>query len=147
MSRWDEMIKEILLDISKIVAADLSVRYMVAVVQWRGKIIGRPIYQPTPAELNDDRAGFLHGMSMIPEPQSDWKAVALEFVPKANGGPSKDDMPIAYYLISEKGNGVAFPARFNGGQVTWTHSEEIIDHVGDRLLAAGLLEMAKKEAE
>ena len=144
---WKELTNEILTDIPKIVAVDMSVHYMVAIVQWRGKLIGRPIYQPTPAELNADREGFLHGMSMIPEPPSDWKAVALEFVPKANGVPSKDDMPIAYYLISEKGNGVAFPARFNGGRVAWTHSEEIIDHVGDRLLAAGLLEMAKKENE
>jgi hypothetical protein len=144
---WDEMINESLLDVVGIVAADMSVHYVVAVVQWRGKIIGRPIYQPTPAELNDDHDGFLHGMSIIPEPPSDWKAVALKFVPKANGVPSKDDVPIAYYLISEKGNGVAFSARFNGGRVTWTHSEEIIDHVGDRLLAAGLLETAKKENE
>jgi hypothetical protein len=128
---WEEMTNEILTDIVKIVTLDMSAHYMVAVVQWRGKIIGRPIYQPTPAKLNADREGFMRGMSMIPEPPSDWEAVALEFVPKVNGVPSKGDMPIAYYLISEKGNGVAFPARFNEGRVAWTHSEEVIDHVGD----------------
>jgi len=142
---WDEMIKEVLLDIVRIVAADMSVHYVVAVVQWRGKIIGRPIYQPTPFELNDDHNGFLHGMSIIPEPPSDWKAVELKFVPKADGVPSKADTPLAYYVIGGKGEGVAFPARFNGGRVTWTHSEEIIDHVGDMLLVASLLEMKLTE--
>ena len=135
------MIKEILLDVAKIVAVDMSVHYMVAIVQWRGKLIGLPIYQPTPAELNDNREGFRHGMSMIPEPASDWKAVALEFVPKVNGVPSKADTPIAYFILGEKGTGVAFPARFNGDRVAWTHSEDVIDHVGYALLAAGLLKL------
>lgn len=142
---WNEMIKEILLDVVKIVAADVSVHHVIAVVKWRGKIIGRPVYQPTPAELNDDHDGFLHGMSIVPEPPSDWKAVALELVPKANGVPSKDDMPIAYYLIGEKGEGVAFPAHFHKEQINWTHNEEIIEHVGDMLLVAGLLEMKLTE--
>jgi len=127
---WNELTTEILTDIVKIVPVDMSVHYMVAVVQWRGKIIGRPIYQPTPAELNTDSEGFLHGMSMIPEPPSDWKAVELKFVPKADGVPSKADMPLAYFVIGGEGEGVAFPARFhNEAQITWTQNPEIIDHV------------------
>jgi len=42
---------------------------------------------------------------------------------------------------------VAFPARLHKdqGQITWTHNEEIIEHVGDMLLVAGLLEMKLTE--
>jgi len=53
-------------------------------------------------------------MSMMPEPPSDWKAVELKFVPKSpDGVPSTADLPLTYYVDSEKGNGVAFPARYH----------------------------------
>lgn len=142
---WEEMTKEILSDIVKIVAADNSAHYVVGIVQWQGKIIGRPVYQPSPFELVGD-GGTTAGMSMMPEPPSDWKAVELKFVPKVDGVPSKADMPLAYYVIGGKGEGVAFPARFhNEAQITWTQNLEIIEHVGDMLLVAGLLELAKEK--
>jgi hypothetical protein len=149
---WDEMIKEILLDVVRIVAADLSVHHVMAVVQWQGKIIGRLVYQPSIIEFVGDE-GLTTGMSMIPEPPSDWKPVELKFVTKADGKPSKADTPLAYFVVSEKGDGVAFPARFKvlggverpEGKITWTHNPEIIEQVGDMLLVAGLLEMKLTE--
>lgn len=44
MSAWEEMTKDILTDIAKIVAADPTSRYIVAVVQWQGKF--RPGFVP-----------------------------------------------------------------------------------------------------
>jgi hypothetical protein len=149
---WDEMIREILTDIVKILGSDSSVNHVMAVVQWQGKIIARPVYQPSIIELVGD-GGLTTGMSMMPEPPSDWKPVKLKFVPKVDGKPSKADTPLAYYLASEKGDGVAFPARFKGlggdekeeGKIAWTHNPEIIEHVRDMLLVASLLEMKLTE--
>ena len=143
---WKEMQDEIITDIAKIVAADNSARYIVGMVQWQGQIIGRAVYWPSPFELVGDR-GATHGMSMMPAPPSDWKAVELKFVPKSpDGVPSKADTPLAYYVMGGKGEGVAFPARFHNdkGQITWTHNPEIIEHVGDMMLVAGLLGLAKE---
>jgi hypothetical protein len=100
----------------------------------------RPVYQPSIIEFVGD-GGPTSGMSVLPEPPSTGKTVELKFVPKADGKPSKADVPLAYDVDGEKGNVVAFPARCGGGKVTWTHNPEIIEHVGDMLLVAGLLEM------
>jgi hypothetical protein len=90
--------------------------------------------------------GATYGMSMMPEPPSDWKVVELKFVLKSPDVPSKADTPLAYYLMGGKGEGVVFPARFRDdqGQITWTHNPEIIEHVGDMMLVAGLLGLAKE---
>lgn len=62
---WEEITKEILTDIVKILGADNSVHHLVGIVQWQGKIIGRLVYQPSIIEFVGDD-GLTTGMSMIP---------------------------------------------------------------------------------
>lgn len=45
---------EIITDIAKIVAAGNSARYIVGMVKWQGKIIGRAVYWLSPFELVGD---------------------------------------------------------------------------------------------
>ena len=135
---WKEITDEILRDIIKAVAEDIQIEYMVGLVQWEGKLIASPVYQPTPLELTGARSGFMLGMNIIVKPES-WKPIDLKFVPKVNGQPTAANMPVAYFIIGDKGHGVAFPARFNDeGKINWSHNPDIIDLIQAALMRAGL---------
>jgi hypothetical protein len=143
---WDDMIKEVLTDVGKLVSATPTIKYIIGIVQWNGKLFAHPVYQPTPFDIVNAPEGAVTGVATMPEPPTDWKSIELEIVPKKNGAASREDMPIAYFLMKDDdGTGLGIPSRFNReGQIGYSGNEQIIDYVEAVLTRVGLLVILPK---
>lgn len=141
---WKELTDEIMSDLAQLVIATPDIKYIVGIVQWNGKLVARPIYQPNPFELVGD-GGTTTGMSVMPEPPNDWKPVKPQAVPvpKKNGVPSAENMPILYFLMKPDGAGLGIPSRFGNGRIGWSHNEELIDYIGAELALVGTVTLGE----
>ena len=139
---WQNMIDESLGDIKKILSASLNfgnrVEHIIAMVQWHGQEYATRVFMPTDVEVISRDDGLPAGMSVFPEPPELWFRSDIGWRPKANGDYTKEDSPLAYYVIGKNGSGVCFASRFHDGKLNWIHSEEHIDLCRDRLLVAGV---------
>lgn len=142
---WKELTHEILLDVAKFVSATPDTEYIVGIIQWNGKFVAAPVYQPSPFELVGD-AAVTTGMSVMPQPPDGWKPVKLMQampVPKKNGVPDAGNMPILYFLMKPDGAGLGIPSRFGNGKIAWSHNEKIIDYIGTELALIGIVTLAE----
>lgn len=143
---WKEITDEIMADLAKLVGATPDIKYIVAIIQWNGKIVSRPIYQPSPIEIVDGEDGRTDGMSVMPQPPDGWKPINLPVKPRANGVHTDENMPIFYFLMRHGagGSGLGIASRFNkDGKIGWSHSEEWIDYIGAELALVGSVTLAK----
>jgi hypothetical protein len=140
---WKELTDEIMLDVAKLLSATPDIKYIVGIIQWNGKIISRPIYVPSPVEFVGGDDGSTTGMSVMLEPPNGWKPIKLPIVPKANGKPSAENMPIFYFLMKPNGSGLGIPSRFGNGRIGWSHNEEIIDYIGAELALIGTVTLGE----
>ena len=133
--QWDELTKEIMGDLTKMLLATPTIKVVIGIVQWNGKLYARPVYQPTTIQIGDE--GETQGISVMFEPPDEWDVVDLPIKPVHEGNPVTDNMPIFYYLIIPGGSGLAIPSRFGQGKISWSHSTEWIDAV-DAALRIGM---------
>jgi hypothetical protein len=144
MTKWESIIEEILSDTEKFLAASPEIKFAVGIIQWNGKLVARSVYQPSPVQLEGN--GETRGMMILPEPPNGWDTVRdLNIVPKLNGVPSKEDMPIMYLVMQGNANGLCIPARFGKGRVSWSASEDVIEQVEAALTIAGTLQVRTPE--
>jgi len=139
---WKDLTDEIMLDVVKLVSATPDIKYIVGIVQWNGKLVARPVYVPSQFEFVGD-GGTTIGMSVMLEPPDGRKPIKLPIVPKANGKPSAENMPIFYFLMKPDGAGLGIPSRLGNGRIGWSHNEEWIDYIGAELALLGTVKLAE----
>jgi hypothetical protein len=147
---WQAMSSEIVMDVAQITLASAETEYVIAVIQWQGKLLAAPVYQPNifPLEFHDRGTPVnVGGVSILPEPATapqdrHWRPIDLKATPKENGIATKADTPVMYLVALKQagGAGVAFPSRFDSsGRVQWSGNPEVIDEVRRALVKAGIL--------
>ena len=146
---WQEMSSEIVLDVAQITIASPETEYVIGIIQWQGKLLAAPVYQPNilPLEFHDGGTPVnVGGVSILPPPANapqdrHWRPIELTLTPKKNGIATTKNMPLMYFSVLKQGDaGVALPSRCDaGGRVQWSANPEVIDGVREALVKAGIL--------
>jgi hypothetical protein len=144
------MSSEIVLDVAQITIASPETEYVIGIIQWQGKLLAAPVYQPNilPLEFHDGGTPVnVGGVSILPPPANapqdrHWRPIELTLTPKKNGIATTENMPLMYFSVLKQGDaGVALPSRLDGsgGRVRWSGNSEVIDEVRRALVKAGIL--------
>lgn len=149
MPTWAEMSEQIVMDLAQITSASPETESVIGIIQWQGKLLAGPVYQPNifPLKVQDGETPVnIVGITILPDPAAaqdgHWHPIDLKVTPKKNGIPTTEDTPVMYLVVQKqaRGEGLAFPSRCDsGGRVQWSGNPEVIDHVKWALVKAGIV--------